>query len=90
MGYMGIFLKTNKRKKENKRKKGRKRKRREESYSQAVHAFNPITWKAEAGRFPSSRPAWSSEFQDSQSYIEKPCLEKSNQIKILYKVKSWR
>jgi major histocompatibility complex class I len=24
-----------------------------------VHAFNPSTWKAEAGKFLSSRPAWS-------------------------------
>ena len=24
-----------------------------------VHAFNPSTWKAEAGEFLSSRPAWS-------------------------------
>jgi hypothetical protein len=31
--------------------------------SQAVvaHAFNPSTWEAEAGRFLSSRPAWSTE-----------------------------
>jgi hypothetical protein len=42
-----------------------------------THAFDPSTWKAEAGRFLSSRPAWStSEFQDSQCYTEKPCLEK--------------
>ena len=41
-----------------------------------VHAFNPSTWKAEAGGSLSSRPAWSTEFQDSQDYIEKPCLEK--------------
>jgi hypothetical protein len=25
-----------------------------------VHAFNPSTWEAEAGRFLSSMPAWSS------------------------------
>jgi hypothetical protein len=24
-----------------------------------VHAFNPSTWEAEAGKFLSSRPAWS-------------------------------
>jgi hypothetical protein len=31
------------------------------SFSQAmvVHAFNPSTWEAEAGRFLSLRPAWS-------------------------------
>jgi hypothetical protein len=41
-----------------------------------AHAFNLSTWEAEAGRFLSSRPAWSTEFQDSQGYTEKPCLEK--------------
>jgi hypothetical protein len=43
-----------------------------------VHAFNSSTWEAEAGRFLSSRPAW---FQDSQSYTEKPCLEKPKKKK---------
>jgi hypothetical protein len=48
------------------------------NWSQAVvaHAFNPSAWKAEAGGFLSSRSAWSTEFQDSQGYKEKPCLEK--------------
>jgi hypothetical protein len=44
----------------------------------------PSTWEAEAGRFLSSRPAWSilSEFQDSsQGYTEKPCLEKPKKKK---------
>ena len=36
--------------------------------------FNSSIWEAEAGGFLSSRPAWS-EFQDSQGYTEKPCLE---------------
>ena len=33
------------------------------SSSQAVvaHAFKPSTWEAEAGRFLSSRPVWSTE-----------------------------
>ena len=26
-----------------------------------VHIFNPSTWQAEAGKFLSSRPAWSTE-----------------------------
>jgi hypothetical protein len=34
---------------------------------------------AEAGRFLSSRPGLQSEFQDSQDYIEKPCLDKTKQ-----------
>jgi hypothetical protein len=47
-----------------------------------AHAFNPSTWEAEAGGFLSSRPAWlQSEFQDSQSYTEKPCLEKPKKKK---------
>jgi hypothetical protein len=51
------------------------------------HAFNPSTWEAEAGRFLSSRPAWSTqnEFQDSQSYTEKPCLEKPKKKKKVQK-----
>ena len=34
-----------------------------ESASQVVvaHAFNPSPWEAEAGRFLSSRPGWSTE-----------------------------
>jgi hypothetical protein len=44
-----------------------------------AHAFNPSTWEAEAGGFLSLRPAClQSEFQDSQYYTEKPCLEKQN------------
>jgi hypothetical protein len=45
-----------------------------------VHAFNSSTREIEAGRFLSSRPAWStSEFQDSQGYTEKPCLKDKKQ-----------
>jgi hypothetical protein len=48
----------------------------------AVHAFNPSTWEAEAGRFLSLRqPGLQSEFQDSQGYTEKPCLKKQNKTK---------
>jgi hypothetical protein len=47
-----------------------------------AHAFNPSTREAEAGGFLSLRPAWStSEFQDSQGYTEKPCLEKPKKKK---------
>jgi hypothetical protein len=38
-----------------------------------AHTFNPSTWEAEAGRFLSLRPAWST---DSQGYTEKPCLKR--------------
>ena len=45
-----------------------------------VHIFNPSTQEAEADEFLSSRlPALQSEFQDSQGYTEKPCLEKQKQ-----------
>ena len=40
-----------------------------------AHAFNPSTWEAEAGGFL-RQPGLQSEFQDSQGYTEKPCLEK--------------
>jgi hypothetical protein len=46
-----------------------------------MHAFNPSTREAEAGRFLSpvrGQPGLQSEFQDSLSYTEKPCLEKKN------------
>ena len=46
-----------------------------------AHVFNPRNWEAEAGRFLSSRTAWSTEFQDSHGYTEKPCLKtKQNQM----------
>jgi hypothetical protein len=36
-----------------------------------LHAFNPSTWEAEAGRFlSSSQPGLQSQFQDSQGYRE--------------------
>jgi hypothetical protein len=44
--------------------------------SQAVvaHAFNPITWEAEAGRFLSSRPAWSTEWVPGQPGLYRETL----------------
>jgi hypothetical protein len=46
-----------------------------------AHAFNPSTWEEEASTFLSSRPTWSTEFQDSQGYTEKPCLKKPKKKK---------
>jgi hypothetical protein len=43
-----------------------------------AHAFNPSTQEAEAGGFLAGLQ---SEFQDSQGYTEKPCLEKQNKNK---------
>ena len=43
-------------------------------------AFNPSTREAEAGGFLiRCQAGLQSEFQDSQGYIEKPCLEKQKQ-----------
>jgi hypothetical protein len=51
-----------------------------------AHAFNPSTREAEAGGFLSSKPAWSTEFQDNQDYTEKPCLGKEKKRKEKKKV----
>ena len=47
-----------------------------------VHSFNPSTWEAEAGRFLSLRPAWSTEWVPRQPglYRETP-FQKKNQKK---------
>ena len=51
------------------------------SWAVVAQAFNPSTWKVEAGGFLSSRPAClQSEFQDSQGYTEKPCLKTNEQM----------
>jgi hypothetical protein len=43
-----------------------------------VHAFNPRAWKAEAGRFLSSRPSWSTEWVPGQPGLHgNPVLERS-------------
>jgi hypothetical protein len=41
-----------------------------------AHAFNPSTWKAEAVKSLSSRPAWSTEWVPGQP--EKACLKQTN------------
>jgi hypothetical protein len=49
-----------------------------------VHMFTLSTWKAEAGRslWIQSQSGLQSEFQDSQSYTETPCLEKPKNLYI--------
>jgi hypothetical protein len=42
-------------------KKIKRIKKKKKSWAVVVHAFNPSTGEAEAGRFLSSRPAWSTE-----------------------------
>jgi hypothetical protein len=41
----------------------KKQQQQQQNNSRALvaHAFNPSTWEAEAGRFLSSRPVWSTE-----------------------------
>jgi hypothetical protein len=46
-----------------------------------VHTFNPSTQEVEAGRSLSSKSVWTGQFQDSQGYTEKVCLEKLNRTK---------
>jgi hypothetical protein len=47
-----------------------------------VYTFKPSTTEeAEAGGSLSSRPAWSTDFQGSQGYTEKPCLRKKKKKK---------
>ena len=41
-----------------------------------AHAFNPCTWKAEAGRYLSLRPAWSTE-----QVLGQPELHRENCLK---------
>ena len=43
-----------------------------------AHTFNPITWKAEAGRFLSSRPAWSTKGGSGQPGIYRETLARKN------------
>jgi hypothetical protein len=48
-----------------------------------THDFNPGTWEAEEGGAQGVRgqPDLQSEFQDSQGYTEKPCLQKPKERK---------
>jgi hypothetical protein len=50
-----------------------------------AHALDPNTMKAEAVGSLSLRPAWFTfEFQDSQSYTEKSCHGKQQQLRTLF------
>jgi hypothetical protein len=46
-----------------------------------AHAFNPSTWEAEAGRFLSSRPAWSIERVPGQPELYRETLSQTKQNK---------
>jgi hypothetical protein len=43
-----------------------------------VHTFNPSTREAEAGRFPSSRPAWSTNLVPGQPGLYRETLSQKN------------
>ena len=51
-----------------------------------AHAFDPSTWKAEAGGSLTLRPGWSTEFEDSQCYTEKPCLKNKQRYNQVFEV----
>jgi hypothetical protein len=44
-----------------------------------AHAFNPSTWEAEAGRFLSSRPAWSTKLVPGQPGLHRETLSRKKQ-----------
>jgi hypothetical protein len=48
------------------------------SLAVVAHAFNPSTWEAEAGRFLSSRPAWSTEWVPGQPGLYRETLSPTN------------
>jgi hypothetical protein len=46
-----------------------------------AHAFNPSTWEADAGRFLSSRPAWSTEWVPGQPGLHRETLSQKTKTK---------
>jgi hypothetical protein len=52
-----------------------------EVWVMVVHAFNPSTWEAEAGRFLSLRPAWSIEWVPARTTQRNPVSEKKKKKK---------
>jgi hypothetical protein len=46
-----------------------------------AHAFDPSTWEAEAGRFLSSRPAWSTEWVPGQPGLHRETLSRKTKAK---------
>lgn len=51
------------------------------SWAVVAHTFKPRTWEAEADRYLSSRPAWSTQWAPGKlDYTGKPCLKKTKQI----------
>jgi hypothetical protein len=52
-----------------------------------AHAFNPSTWEAEAGRFLSLRPAWSTKVSSrtARAIQRNPVSKKQNKKKLYFK-----
>jgi hypothetical protein len=46
-----------------------------------AHTFNPSTWEAEAGRFLSSRPAWSTKLVPGQPGLHREILSRGKKKK---------
>jgi hypothetical protein len=46
-----------------------------------VHTFNSSTWEAEAGRFLSSRPAWSTKWVPGQPGLHRETLSRKTRKK---------
>ena len=46
-----------------------------------AHVFNPSIWETEAGRFLSSRPAWSTEWVPGQSGLHRETLSQKTKTK---------
>jgi hypothetical protein len=46
-----------------------------------MHTFNPSTWEAEAGRFLSSRSAWSTKWVPGQPELHRETLSQKNKSK---------
>jgi hypothetical protein len=46
-----------------------------------AHAFNPSTWKTEAGGFLSSRPAWSTKWVPGQPGLYRETLSQKTKKK---------
>ena len=63
------------------KKKKKKKSSLKASLSRAVvaHAFNPSTWEAEAGKFLSSRPAWSTKRVPGQSGLHRETMSRQQQ-----------
>ena len=60
-----------------------------ESQVVVVHAFNPSTREAEAGGFPSSRPAWSTKWVPGQPGLYRETLSWKTKQKTNKQTKAW-